>query len=66
MTIICAIDNIWLFRNIIKLYKGAIMSVYVVNEIMGTSDKSWEDEAKQTIEAAVKTVEGLRILLVKC
>jgi len=36
-------------------------SVYVINEIVGTSEKSWEDAVKQAIETAAKTVEGLRI-----
>ena len=37
------------------------MSVYVVNEIVGTSEKSWEDAAKQAIETASKSVSDLRI-----
>ncbi len=37
------------------------MSVYVVNEIVGTSEKSWEDAAKVAIETASKTVKDLRI-----
>jgi dodecin len=37
------------------------MSVYVVNEIVGTSTKSWEDAAKTAIETAGKTVKDLRI-----
>ena len=37
------------------------MSVYVVNEIVGTSTKSWEDAAKQAIETAAKSVEDIRI-----
>ena len=36
-------------------------SVYVVNEIVGTSEKSWEDAAKQAIEIAAKSVKELRI-----
>ena len=36
-------------------------SVYVINEIVGTSDKSWEDAAKQAIETAAKSVKDLRI-----
>lgn len=36
-------------------------SVYVVNEIVGTSSVSWEDAAKQAIEAAAATVQDLRI-----
>ena len=37
------------------------MSVYVVNEIVGTSTKSWEDAAKLAIETTGKTVKDLRI-----
>jgi dodecin len=36
-------------------------SVYVVNEIVGTSTKSWEEAAKQAIETAAKSVEDIRI-----
>lgn len=36
-------------------------SVYVVNEIVGTSEKSWEDAAKLAIETAAKSVKDLRI-----
>jgi len=57
MSVICAINNI----QHKKPKKEAIMSVYVVNEIVGTSAKSWEDAAKQAVETAVKTVKDLRI-----
>ncbi|OPY00962.1 MAG: hypothetical protein A4E61_01813 [Syntrophorhabdus sp. PtaB.Bin184] len=36
-------------------------SVYVVNEIVGTSTVSWEDAAKSAIETAAKSVKDLRI-----
>ncbi|MBP1747010.1 MAG: dodecin protein [Deltaproteobacteria bacterium] len=36
-------------------------SVYIVNEVVGTSTKSWEDAAKQAIETAAKSVEDIRI-----
>ena len=36
-------------------------SVYVVNEVVGTSEKSWEDAAKQAIETVAKSVKELRI-----
>ncbi len=36
-------------------------SVYVVNEIVGTSTKSWEDAARLAIETAAKSVKDLRI-----
>jgi hypothetical protein len=46
-----------------KKQKEVIMagSVYVVNEIVGTSTKSWEDAAKQAVETAAKSVEDIRI-----
>lgn len=36
-------------------------SVYIVNEVVGTSAKSWEDAAKQAVETAAKSVEDIRI-----
>ncbi len=36
-------------------------SVYVVNEIVGTSATSWEDAAKNAIQTAAKSVKDLRI-----
>jgi len=36
-------------------------SVYVVNEVVGTSEKSWEDAAKLAVETAAKSVKDLRI-----
>ncbi len=36
-------------------------SVYVVNEVVGTSEKSWEEAAKLAIETAAKSVKDLRI-----
>ncbi len=36
-------------------------SVYVINEIVGTSEKSWEDAARQAIETAAKSVKDVRI-----
>ena len=36
-------------------------SIYRVTEIIGTSNKSWEDAAKQAVETASKTLKNLRI-----
>jgi flavin-binding protein dodecin len=36
-------------------------SVYVVNEIVGTSTTSWEEAAKTAIETAAKSVHDLRV-----
>jgi dodecin len=36
-------------------------SVYIVNEVVGTSSKSWEDAAKLAIETAAKSVKDLRV-----
>ena len=36
-------------------------SVYIVNEVVGSSAKSWEDAAKLAIEAAAKSVKDLRV-----
>jgi flavin-binding protein dodecin len=36
-------------------------SVYRVTEIIGTSDKSWEDAAKKAVETAARTLRDLRV-----
>ncbi|MCB2220885.1 MAG: dodecin family protein [Bacteroidetes bacterium] len=36
-------------------------SIYKVIELIGTSEKSWEDAAKKAVERAAKTLENLRI-----
>ncbi|SPJ18326.1 conserved hypothetical protein [Burkholderiales bacterium] len=35
--------------------------IYRVTELVGTSPTSWEDAAKNAIEAAAKSLRGLRI-----
>jgi flavin-binding protein dodecin len=40
-------------------------SVYKVVEIIGTSDKSWEDAARGALETASKTLKELRVGEVK-
>ncbi|HNQ19227.1 MAG TPA: dodecin family protein [Smithellaceae bacterium] len=40
-------------------------SIYKVIEIIGSSDKSWEDAAKKAVETAAKTLEDLRVAEVK-
>ncbi len=37
------------------------MSVYKVIELVGTSEVSWEDAAKQAVDEAKKSLRGLRI-----
>ena len=36
-------------------------SVYKIIELVGTSKTSWEEAAKSCVEAAAKTLQGLRI-----
>ena len=36
-------------------------SVYKIIELVGTSEVSWEDAAKQAVEVASKSLRGLRI-----
>jgi dodecin len=36
-------------------------SVYKIIEIVGTSEKSWEDAAKTALETAGKSLEDLRV-----
>ena len=40
-------------------------NIYKVIEIIGSSDKSWEDAAKNAVETAAKTLSDLRIAEVK-
>jgi flavin-binding protein dodecin len=53
------------FYNV--LLRGTIMtdSVYKIIELVGTSETSWEDAAKKAVEAAGKSLHGLRIAEVK-
>jgi dodecin len=52
----------YVLKNIKKL-REVIMagSVYIVNEVVGTSTKSWEDAATTAIETAAKSVKDLRV-----
>lgn len=40
-------------------------SVYKVVDIIGTSDKSWDDAAKAAVETASKSLRDLRVAEVK-
>jgi flavin-binding protein dodecin len=37
------------------------MSVYRVTEIIGVSEKSWEEAAREAVKTAAATVRGLRV-----
>lgn len=37
------------------------MSLYKVIELVGTSEKSWDDAAKEAVEEASKRLEDLRV-----
>lgn len=41
--------------------KNTSKSVYRVTELVGTSEKSWEDAAKTAVETASKTLKNLRV-----
>lgn len=40
---------------------GTTESVYKLVEVIGTSTQSWEDAAKNAVEAAARTLRDLRI-----
>ncbi len=40
-------------------------SVYKIIELVGTSDSSWEDAAKQAVELAGKSLKNLRVAEIK-
>ena len=37
------------------------MSVYRVTEVIGVSEESWEDAAREAVKTAAATVRGLRV-----
>lgn len=41
--------------------KNTTKSVYRVTELVGTSEKSWEDAAKNAVETASKSLKNLRV-----
>lgn len=41
------------------------MSVYKVIELVGTSEKSWEEAAKKAVETASKSLKNLRVAEIK-
>ncbi|MGB5216814.1 MAG: dodecin family protein [Smithella sp.] len=41
------------------------MSIYKVIEIIGASEKSWEDAAKKAVEMSAKSLKDLRVAEVK-
>ena len=41
------------------------MSVYKVIELIGSSEKSWEDGAKKAVELAAKNLKEIRIAEIK-
>ena len=41
--------------------KNSTKSVYRVTELVGTSEKSWEDAAKNAVETASKSLKNLRV-----
>jgi len=40
-------------------------TIYKVIEIIGSSEKSWEDAAKNAVEVAAKTLDEIRVAEVK-
>ncbi len=40
-------------------------SVYKIIEIVGTSEKSWEDATKKALETASKSIQDIRVAEVK-
>jgi len=45
--------------------RSAVESVYKVIELIGTSDKSWEEAARVAVSTASKTLRDLRVAEVK-
>ncbi len=51
--------------NDLKAKGGCKMSVYKIIELVGTSEKSWEDAVGEVVATASKTLKDLRIAEVK-
>lgn len=51
------------WRNLLDTTRRTVMadSVYKVIELVGTSEKSWEDAARNAVETAGKSLKDLRI-----
>ena len=48
-------------NTVSKSEASSASSVYRVTELIGTSESSWEDAAKQAVETATKTLRDLRV-----
>jgi hypothetical protein len=44
-----------------KQRRGIVSVVYKVIEIIGSSEKSWEDAARNAVETAAKSVEEIAV-----
>jgi len=54
-----------LFLNHSGERRGKMSSVYKVIEVIGGSEKSWEDAAKKAVETTAKSLKEIRIAEVK-
>jgi hypothetical protein len=45
--------------------EGIMDSIYKIIEIIGTSEKSWEDAARSAVETAAKSLTDIRVAEVK-
>jgi flavin-binding protein dodecin len=49
----------------LKERRRFMSNIYKVIEIIGSSEKSWEDAAKNAVEVAAKTLDEIRVAEVK-
>jgi flavin-binding protein dodecin len=49
----------------LKERRRIMSTIYKVIEIIGSSEKSWEDAAKNAVEVAAKTLDEIRVAEVK-
>ena len=54
-----------MYQNHTNRERLLMNSIYKVVEIIGTSEKSWEDASRSAIEMASKTLKELRVAEVK-
>src|SRR5512145_1187682 len=59
------LGNVWITSTHLTERSGRMSSIYKVIEIIGGSDKSWEDAAKKAVETAAKSLKDIRVAEVK-
>jgi dodecin len=60
-----AVKSCLVFNPLTKRKEKNMSGIYKVIEIIGSSEKSWEDAAKKAVETAAGSLDDLRVAEVK-